>query len=428
MSKAFIETRSIPTVIKYHIYVILVLFLILSCSKRPKENPFEPGSDIPAPIDLMLEPLNNQVKLYWNTKDITDFKGYRLYKAIDSSQNLSLLTELPEYTKTFTDTSLQYYHWYYYRVSVLGYDIESNPSTYVKIFPGPSRVWILSQLGYSIHQYSYDIQHKINIYSTQSSPSNWDLDHDQKQIWLTYVYSSSIGKVDLQTGYVNSYSLINLIKPVDIKWDNLKKKLVILDQSKKMIFFFDEQSIVDSLELYSGLYFKLQLSSDSDIGALSDSNAIIYLVDSDIPEKISFDDGYVGQDLIFCDNNLYILTANSKTGKSIIIKYDVHNNEQEKLIINGIFNRVRKIVNCDYFWINEVIDQYNYSCVKLSETGERLDEIASLRSVTDIQINPFDQSLLVVERYNDRILLFDSSGDNISENSQVYDPIKVFIQ
>ena len=427
MSKAFTETRSISTVIKYYIHVIFALFLILSCCERPKENPFEPESDVPAPVDLMLEFLNNKVKLYWNTKDITDFKGYRLYKAIDSKDNISLLTELPAETKTFTDTSLQYYHWYFYRVSVLGYDVESKPSSYVKIYPGPSQVWILSQMGYSIHQYSHDIQHKRNIYNTQSPPTNWDLNHDQKQIWLTYAYSSSIGKVDLQTGYVDGYSLVNFTKPVDIKWDNLKKRSVILDQSKRMIFFFDGQSIVDSLALNSGSYFKLQLSSNSDIGALSDSNAIIYLVDSNTPRKISFDDGYVGQDLIFCDNNLYILTANSSTGQSIIIKYDIRNNEQEELIINGIFKQVRKIVNCDYFWIIEKTEQY-YKCVKLSETGERLIEIASLISVTDIQINPFDQSLIVVERYNDRILLFDSLGKNISENSQVYDPIKVLIQ
>ena len=66
--------------------------------------------------------------------------------------------------------------------------------------------------------------------------------------------------------------------------------------------------------------------------------------------------------------------------------------------------------------------------MKLSSDGYRLLELNSLSGeIDDIQINPHDYSIIVLQRYQNNIILFDSLGNQLTQGNQVYDPIKAFI-
>lgn len=77
----------------------------------------------------------------------------------------------------------------------------------------------------------------------------------------------------------------------------------------------------------------------------------------------------------------------------------------------------------------ENIDYESSRAVKLSLDGVRLLELSGLsKLINDIKINPYDNSIVLLQRYMNRIVLYDSTGQQLSSNTQLYDPIKVYIQ
>jgi hypothetical protein len=409
------------------LYLTVILILNLDCTERSPDNPFDPGSHIHSPVNLSLEPQDKTVRLHWEIKDIKDFVGFRIYKAIGDSSKFFLLKELPAETRSYLDTTLQYYQLYSYRVSVQGYDIESSLSNRKEYYPGPNQVMILSKYGYSLHQFSYDLKYRLAFYNTNYLPYNWDIDLLGNCIWYTIPQYHSISRINLSSKFKDTFSNPPLYQPIDIKWDMVNRRALILDQIKKQIYIFENQNITDSLQLDSDTYFKMHITSHADIASICDSNAIIFIKGTNLSRTITFESGYIGKDITSCDDFIYFLVANTRKNISLIIKLGFEEFSPQILELSGIYNLLRVHKKDQYFWASEVLEQNINRCVKLSYTGQRLLELTSQNEIEDIQINMIDHSLLVVERYEDRISLFNSTGTKISENVQVYDPIRVLI-
>ena len=169
------------------------------------------------------------------------------------------------------------------------------------------------------------------------------------------------------------------------------------------------------------------LANNSRIVTLDSSRAIIYTSGSDSSSIINFSIGIIGQDIISENDNIYILTSDVNTRTSLIINYSLLTDEFQYINCNGYFRILRKPLNQDYFWVGEQIDTNTYRCVKLSQNGQRLLELSTIESIDDMQINPNDYSVIIAQRYQNKILLFNENGLKISENRTIYDPIKVFI-
>lgn len=409
------------------LYLPAILILNLDCTERSPDNPFDPGSNIHSPVNLSLEPQDKTVRLHWEIEDINDFVGFRIYKAINDTSKFFLLKELPTESRSYLDTTLQYYHRYFYRVSVKGYDLESPLSNREEYYPGPNQVMILSKVIYTLYKFSYDLKYQLAIYKTKYLPYNWDIDLLGNYIWFTIPQNHSISRIDLNSKIDETFSDPSFDQPIDIKWDKVNNRSLILDKVKKQIYIFENQTITDSLHLDSNTYFKLHITSHSHIASICDSNAIIFINGINLPRIITFESGYIGKDITSCDDFIYFLVSNTPKNTSLIIKLSFEEFTPQILELAGIYNLLRVHQNNQYFWANEVLDQNNNRCVKLSHTGQRLLELTSQNKIEDIQINMIDHSLLVVERYKDRISLFDSTGTKISENIQIYDPIRVLI-
>lgn len=409
------------------LYLPAILILNLDCTERSPDNPFDPGSNIHSPVNLSLEPQDKTVRLHWEIEDINDFVGFRIYKAINDTSKFFLLKELPTESRSYLDTTLQYYHRYFYRVSVKGYDLESPLSNREEYYPGPNQVMILSKVIYTLYKFSYDLKYQLAIYKTKYLPYNWDIDLLGNYIWFTIPQNHSISRIDLNSKIDETFSDPSFDQPIDIKWDKVNNRSLILDKVKKQIYIFENQTITDSLHLDSNTYFKLHITSHSHIASICDSNAIIFINGINLPRIITFESGYIAKDITSCDDFIYFLVSNTPKNTSLIIKLSFEEFTPQILELAGIYNLLRVHQNNQYFWANEVLDQNNNRCVKLSHTGQRLLELTSQNKIEDIQINMIDHSLLVVERYKDRISLFDSTGTKISENIQIYDPIRVLI-
>ncbi len=405
-----------------------VLF-ICRCSDRQKENLFDPGSQTPPSINFTITPLEVTAILKWSVNDIRDFDGFRLYRSLDNDKNFTLYKELTATTTSFTDTALSQNRWYYYRLTLVGGNIESLPSQAVKILPGPGKIWILSRYGYNVKQISYDLLHTINTYNTNYPPANWDWDQLNNEVWLAHAQYRLISRLNLNIGYEDFFFQNDFQRPVDIKLDQQNNNIIILDSGNGEVYFLHIETITDSIKLDNTDFFKLNIISQSKIAVLGKYGTTLFNSTGSVFKTFSFDSGYVGQDMNYQDNTLFILATDFITARSQVFSYDPLSNQQNQITVEGNYTLLRKPVGRNYFWMGEFLTSNSCRAVQLSLSGDRQLELPNLSgSVDDIGINPYDHSLILVQRYSDNIVLYDSSGTRLSNNNQIYDPIKVYIE
>ncbi len=408
--------------------MLLPLILILSCFERERLNPFDSEGNVQSPVDLVIQSEGHSAHLSWTVKNISDYRGFRLYRSEDNQPSI-LYREFTASVSSFTDSSLAYYRWYQYRMSVLGYEQESPLSKAVRIYPGPGKIWILTRYGYSIKELPYDLQQINNIFNINYPPINWDWDLVNRYIWLAFAQYRYISRFDLSLGYEDLLIQDDFQRPQDIQWDHNLQQVVVLDPDKQAIYFLEQGAVIDSISLGQGDFFRIRVFRSSQLAALRDSAALIFDASRNATDTLNFPPGFLGQDICFGEGMLYLLSSNLEGRESEIIRYQVEQHTEERMTITGAFRQIRKPVAREYYCLGEILDANSCRVVKLSADGQRLLELPVLTgTVDDLQINPYDHSIIVVQRYQDNVVLYDSTGVKISDNTQIYDPIKAFIE
>jgi hypothetical protein len=270
--------------------------------------------------------------------------------------------------------------------------------------------------------------HKLDFYSTAYPPASWDWNLQDKHVWLAYAQFRYISKLNVSSKIEEIFNNPTFVRPIDIKWDTVHQRAVVLDQISEKIYMFKSNAILDSITIADKSIFKICLTDQSDVVAIEAFNVNLYLLEDDSTINIPISSGYSGKDMLYRDGKIYILTASDEANLSQIIIYNCSNGNQEKIDIGGDFTLLRNSPDNDYFWLCENIDGNNSHCVKLSRDGQRLLELSLSNWVDEIQINPTDHSIIMVHRLRDKFILFDSEGNKISENKQVFDPTRVSIQ
>ena len=408
--------------------VILVSQIFFYCTERNRLNPFDPEGKIKSPIQLSISPSGQSAKLSWTIQDITDFKGFRLYRARDDNE-FTQLADLSPQTRSYSDSLLDYYHWYQYRMSILGYQNESLPSQPVRFYPGPGKVWLLTRYGYSIRQLSYDLLHSAKVYNTNYPPISWDLDLDREEIWLAHAQYRYISKMNISLGYEDFFLQNDFQQPIDIKLDSNSDRVIVLDSRGKALFLLENQTVRDSIALDRDNYFKMMVTNNSQIIVMNDNSARIFEAAGDSLSRINFEDGFRGADMVLQDSLLYVLISNSVSMQSQIIIYHRSSQQIMQLNLTGNFTLIDKPVDKNYLYLSEVINSNSTRLVKLSLEGNRLLELPVLAgNIDDMAINQYDNSIIALQRYQNNLVLYDSLGQIISANNQIYDPIKISIQ
>ncbi len=409
--------------------ILLFTFLVIgwNCTERNRTNPFDPGGNSSSPVALSLTPGQKSVQLRWSVKEIIDYTGFRVYRSLDPSGNFQLLAQLPPNDTEFADSTLQVSRWYYYRVTVLGNNVESRPSPVQKALLGPGNVWILTRYGYSIQEYSYDLQNRINLYNTNFPPVDWAPDLLDNYFWMAFSQYRIVSRLNLDLGYEDFFLENNLVLPVDVEWDSLQHQLYVLDQGSDKYYILKDKAVVDSVSLSGEGPFKMLITDHSNLWVLDTTGVSAFDAKGDSLVRIPFPEGYKGEDLCSENGVTYILASNSGTGSTCITICDGIQPRTQGLDLGGHYTMIRKPAYGSYFWMVEQTAQNSYRPVKLSSTGERLLELPPVFSIEDLQVNPYDHSIVIARRYEETVASFDSLGNPLAELSGIYDPIKVFI-
>ncbi len=409
--------------------------IILSgCAERERKNPFDPEASQESPVSLSLKPTPSAVILEWTVAPISQVVGYRIYRSVNDERHFVLYQELNTDNRVFLDTDVERFRWYYYRVTALGPATESLPSNTERTYLGPGTIYLVSNSGFWIRQLSYDLLHELDSYDTRFPPVEWAPAIEDHMIWLAYGPYQHLGRLNLVLGREDNFFEEDLRNPVDVEIDDRTRRLFVLDDGNNELIVIDDLKVIHRVQLPKGVYLRCQIHSGTRrLGILSETRFLLFSLDSRaIVHQRNADSNFRYQDLEVTDKAVYLLASDVQEQQTQLITLTPPLWEAAKRPLNGIFFEMAVDVSNQVFYLAQITDirrpDENQRLVKLSFSGSRLLEVDNFNFIADIKINPYDHSVVVVDRLRDRLSLINEEGKLISESIKLYDPIRVHIE
>ena len=134
--------------IKYVVFLIFVSTLFtFTCTEREISNIFDPRWDKDSlDIKLRISSADSVITVKWSAPHTVDYKGFNLYRKVESETEFSLLGFLPEDQTEYDDHIEQYDITYQYYLTIQGENSESPPTKKIQTMPGPVSFWVLDIL------------------------------------------------------------------------------------------------------------------------------------------------------------------------------------------------------------------------------------------------------------------------------------------
>ncbi len=421
------------------IVLLLLLIFLISCTKRERDNPFESGSNNTL-LTLTLKPFEAQVELNWQfNRTLEDFTGFRVYRGIDSPDSLSFYAEVDASAREFTDTAVQQGRWYFYRVTVLGRSVESPPSETRRTLLGPGQYWVLSRGNFNVHRLSYDLRNTIQSYQTAYISDAWATPPNDSLFWIgTPTFASSVVSLNRRTGVEKFFFLDSLRFAKDLAYDQDRRRLYILDDASKKFFITRNENILlqislDPNENYRELAFD---PSNGQIWLLGENSVSMMQADSpgEFTSKLPFSSNFRGRDFDLFAGKVYLLISDETANTSQLLTLSSQLNVENTFDLTGIFYRIRFARQGGGFYLAKENNGANDALVKLNSAGGRLFELPEFEVITDIAVNPFDQTVVVADFFNNLVSAYDSDGNFISasQNDQgdkfIFEPVNLYIE
>lgn len=427
-----------------HCFLFLVItaifpLLLLQCIERPRDNPFDPTNN-QSPVTLNLKPRADRVILDWSfNQGITDYQGFRLYRAVSTTDTFSLIAEIPAGQFSYQDTSTERGKWYFYKMSVVGRELESPLSNTCKTYLGQGEYWVLTENGNVLLKISYDLINTLFNRTLYLQAGEWSVAMEDSAIWLKYPqYTKSFSKFSMTTGQETLYNSEVLKTPVDIEFNPNNEQIYILDPGNANIAVFRNDALIDQIPLGSAASYNLFKYHRllNQLFVLGDSQLLIISLGSNqYPgSTLEFPEGYEGKDLEVAGNKTYILSASENEQKSIIYTVTANFVVEDTLNLNGIFYRICYDSQSQQFYAAEEISGGADKAVQLSAEGNRQLQLTGFTYIEQIALNPYDQTVIVVDYGNNLVSLFDKEGNFISSSRDVegrkylFGPGRIYIQ
>lgn len=432
--------KTFVNLISMHLISALILPAILwSCAERRAENPFDPNTTLPPPVEVRLTPYADFVDLSWSLRqEVNDYDGFRIYRAVDSLQSLQKYAELPVGQFTFRDTLLQSDTRYYYRVSIVGQGVESNLSAPRQTIVGPGVYWLLSRNGYCIKQLSYDLQYQQRDYPTAQRPASWTGSAGDSLSW--YVFSDfgrGVSKFDRSDGNEEVLFFDNSVSPVDISHRSRDNTLYVLDNQGKRVLILRDDQIIDEQALDTlDNYRKVQYDSlNGQTLILGDSQLIFWRDQQPFSQaaKVSLPAGWLCRDFDLVGTRTYLMASSADSISWLMTMDSEAGTALDTLLLDGEAYRIRFDWVNDWFYVAKNTGE-DHQILQLSMDGSRLFQTGGFSFIEQIAINPFNRSIIIVDSGKSTVSLIDKLGRSISStgdagnNLLIYSPIRILIE
>ncbi len=430
----------------YLFICFLVLQILLSCTDRSRDNPFDPKSDQPPPVSLDLLPDSESVRLEWQlNSEFTKLSGFRIYRSVGAPDNFQLFKELPSTQTTYTDTSVEKGTWYYYRITALGESVESPPSKNCKTLLGEGEYWVLGRNDFGVRKISYDLIHELSRFSTFYSPEEWAICHNDSSIWLSFAtFTTGLSRLNKISGSEEIFYLNEFEYPIDIEQTPNTNKLYVLDDDRKKVFVLHNNNIVNQIAIDSSdSYSKIKYDTINDqLLVLGQRKLLMIALNGNERDIYPFstDAGQLGVDFDLVGLKAYLISTDIDEEKSILHVLSQNPNRaanftlEDSLHLDGIFYRIRFDHVNDWYYVAKRLNSANDFILQLSLDGNRLSQLSGFNFVEQIEINPHDRTVIVVDGPGNILYLYGKDGQLISKalnedgDKYIGRPIRVFIE
>ncbi len=414
--------------------ITLLVVFSLCCSERTKDNPFDPSGKIQVKLSILS--FDERVELSWDNPDVSGYKAFNVYRREEGvDDNFKKIAEnIPPDARRFDDNKVDYEKTYHYFITVRGNDIESQPSEKVSITPGPGLNWIVDKWGYQIIKTTYDVEHTILTYETNWPPTDMALSKDIGTAIILYQGSGTVEEIDLSGGFQNRYDQIKY--PTAVVFEPVDSQFWIADSSGSL-YKLDTQNdqvrvIYNSLSKPVALHIApaKNLISVVDIGSKEivqfnrfgqRLNSIRFINGERLegPSRFVIDEGNDRYWLIDGNESIdYIYTRQLQENTYSLIDSLEDAGDLEAGFLDGTA------------WIGS-IDIPNSLVLQLSPAGTRQLQLSGFYYAYDLQINPYDGTLLLIDLRNtekDRVMHYNQSHKVIGFSNIYNTPVKVLVE
>lgn len=368
---------------------------------------------------------------------MTDYSGFRVYRLTGDDQDYVLYREVPKNQFSLVDSAIQQYNWYHYKVSVFGPAAESPASNSQRIYLGQGSYWILSQYGFWVRKVSYDLLRINNHYDTALPSEEWAVSTEDSLINLCFFrFDRGISQLNLTKGFEDFFYYDDIDLATDVEYDPSLDRIYLLDEgdqdNEDQLQIIRNKSLERKIALPQADYLKLYLSIQNQCLIILRKTGLLRfsLTTSTITDSIALAAGFEGQDMDASVDSVFVLSASEPSNSSQIYKISFADNSVNAMTVSGLFYRITANSNTREFYVAESMAGAKDMVVKLSSQGTRLLQLPNFEFVGQIGLNPYDASIVVVDRWGDRMILYDSSGNEVSATSpgRFYDPIRIFIE
>lgn len=422
-------------------FLLAIGLLFLSgCTERGHNNPFDPQSSGNSPLTIsVISDDNSTIQLNWSWRSdpVTDFIGFRIYRSAGNNQNFILYRDLPKNRFSFIDSTVQKYDWFYYKVSVYGPSVESAASQPEKIYLGQGFYWLLSTYGFWVRKVSYDLLHSLKNYYTTYPAEEWAVSLGDSLINLAFFrYSKGVSQLNLNKGTEDFFYFTNSNYPIDVEYDESQNRIYFLEENTSgnsdQLVILKNEALETKIPLPAQNYLKLYLSiPNQSLIILGESKYLEYSINSSVfIDSVMFSSDFIAKDMDVSNDSVFVLTSSQEINMSRIYKTDFQDNVTDSLVVPGLFYRITRNDNMQQYYLAEGIELDKDQVVKLSSNGSRLLQLSGFEYIEQIGLNPYDHSIVVIDRLGDQLILYDSGGNEISRSraNSFYDPIRIFIE
>ncbi len=419
---------------RYCFLLFSILIIGISCSERERNNPFDPANTIQTAIQLSIKPYPEKIELSWTYPPLEGVQKTLIYRAVDDSNAYILYRELDGTARTFLDSQIEPFHWYYYRVTLSNGTRETSPSNTARTFSGPTTTWMLSENGFQVLQLSYDLQYTLQSLNTFYPDHDWHVQLASFSIWLVSRSFAAVSRLSLKAKEETFILTQGLKTPVAVVGQGETNNFYVLDNGQDKVFFYQEEKPVRTFSLPRGNYLALKVFPIQDrLFVINEEKLYIFSLSlNQIVDSLVAPSGYTFYRMV--QQGIYILAiANEYESQKAILYW--------RSSVQNTWHLLQLPFNCgavafspqsNQLVVSKMISSgpqiYKDNLVKLSTSGTRLWELSGFRVITDIQIDPETQQIVVADRLSDHIVRVSAEGNVAFRSKTLYDPIRVYIQ
>lgn len=403
------------------------MFSLAACADRERANPLDPQNPdtLGKPTGLRVLSSRDTVFLRWDRLNLNDIAGIQLYRKTNIEPEFSPLVLIQPEKNNFEDTNIEFGIEYMYQISAVGDNFESQRSDEVRVEPGPTFNWVADNGNRQLFKLTHDARHRIQ--STFGFLTIIDIEPNPKtgEIWVIDFISSVIGEVvRISSSGEVLEPIVRLVGPEDASLYVSSGDLWIADSRAGRVVKLDP--VGNELFSISNFSSPISVSVDQRTGDCwvgDDSRNEVIKISSDGQERmvssltfnsvkwidVDSNDGSVwvsDRTRVLKLNEMGLLEFEISQAFSFAHKIAVNKNNGEVWIVN---------------WNPSTISKYN-------SNGQKIFELDGFLRPEDLAINLFDNSCLVADTDNDRVVRISSDGQSVEAVQEILIPIAVGVQ